>query len=135
MIDVLVNSGIKTPPYWSIEIPYSIADAKNAVAELLVKGPHPTALLCGNDVLAQGAIYAVTRAGLKVPDDISIIGIGDFKGSKEMEPNLTTVRLPARRIGLLAGKRLAHSIIHKQTEVFRMRCDIELIARGTCRPI
>ena len=131
----LAQAGISTPQKWWIEAPYSITDAKEAVLKLLQSGSHPTALLCGNDVLAQGAIYAASRFGLKVPQDISIIGIGDFKGSKDMEPNLTTVRLPARRIGLLAGERLALSIIHSETEVFRIRCDIELTARSTCSQI
>ena len=128
----LMQAKIKTPEHWWIEAPYSISDAKKAALELLQSGPVPTALLCGNDVLAQGAIYAAFRFGLRIPEDISIIGIGDFKGSKEMEPNLTTVRLPARRIGLLAGQRLARSIVHSELDVFRIRCDIELIARGTC---
>ncbi|MGC1494876.1 MAG: LacI family DNA-binding transcriptional regulator [Sulfitobacter sp.] len=131
----LADAGVKTPKDWWIEAPYSITDAKAAVLKLLQNTPRPTALLCGNDVLAQGAIYAASKYGLKVPHDISIIGIGDFKGSKDMEPNLTTVRLPARRIGLLAGERLAHSIIHSETEIFRVRCDIELIVRGTCKPV
>ena len=129
---VLAQAGAEPPEHWYIEAPYSIADAKNAVLDLLQNSARPTALLCGNDVLAQGAIYAASRFGLKIPQDISIIGIGDFKGSKEMEPNLTTVRMPARRIGLLAGQRLAQSIVHAETEIFRMQCEIELIVRGTC---
>ncbi|MGJ8616268.1 MAG: LacI family DNA-binding transcriptional regulator [Sulfitobacter sp.] len=132
---VLAQAGITPPDQWCIEAPYSIADAKKAVFELLQNSAKPTALLCGNDVLAQGAIYAASRFGLKIPQDISIIGIGDFKGSKEMEPNLTTVRMPARRIGLLAGQRLAQSIVHSETETFRTQCEIELIVRGTCGEI
>lgn len=132
---VLEKAGISLSPHWYIEAPYSIADAKEAALELLQNPKIPTALLCGNDVLAQGAIYAATRVGLNIPTDISIVGIGDFKGSKEMEPNLTTVRLPARRIGLLAGQRLAQSIVHSEKDIFRMRCDIELIKRNTCGPV
>ena len=49
-----------------------------------------------------------------------------------MEPNLTTVRLPARRIGLLAGERLAHSIIKSERDLFRVCCEIELLVRDTC---
>ncbi|MGB3244219.1 MAG: substrate-binding domain-containing protein [Sulfitobacter sp.] len=123
---------INVPDKWWVEAPYSIADAKQAVGELLAKADRPSALICGNDVLAQGAIYAALRRGLRVPADLSVMGIGDFKGSREMEPNLTTIRLPARRIGLLAGERLAHSIVNAEPDVFRICCEIELVERDTC---
>ncbi len=130
---VLHKAGIDVPTAWSVTAPYSIADAKEAVGRLFENPHQPSVLICGNDVLAQGAIYAAMRSGLTVPRDLSVIGIGDFKGSREMEPNLTTVRLPARRIGQLAGERLAHSIIHSERDVFRVCCDIELLVRDTCR--
>ncbi|MFC6582527.1 LacI family DNA-binding transcriptional regulator [Sulfitobacter aestuariivivens] len=131
-LDVLRSAGITVPDRWSVEAPYSISDAKDAVGQMLASPDRPTALICGNDVLAQGAVYAALRLGLGVPRAISVIGIGDFKGSREMEPGLTTVRLPARRIGLMAGARLAQSIIHADPRTFRELCEIELIKRDTC---
>ncbi len=100
---------------------------------MLSQSARPTALLCGNDVLAVGAIYAAMRCGLRVPEDISIIGIGDFKGSREMEPGLTTVRLPARTIGELAGKELARLITKESVEIQSNSCDISVVLRKTCR--
>jgi LacI family transcriptional regulator len=123
------------PPDWTTEARYSIADGKEAVAALLRADRKPTALLCGNDVLAVGAIHAARREGLSVPQDLSIIGIGDFKGSKEMEPALTTIRLPARSIGQIAGDQLAQSIIHDDRSVKRTNCAITLLQRGTCAAI
>jgi len=131
VMQALDQAGIHVAEEWMIEAPYSIADSKDAVMSLLGAPTRPTALICGNDVLAQGAIYAALRCGLKIPRDVSIIGIGDFKGSREMEPALTTVRLPAQRIGLLAGDRLAQSIIHADPEVFRLCCETQLIVRDT----
>lgn len=133
-MQALDRAGVEIPDHWIVEAPYRIADAKDAVMNLLALPARPRALICGNDVLAQGAVYAALRGGLNVPRDLSVIGIGDFKGAREMEPALTTVRLPARRIGLLAGERLAQSIIHADTEVFRLCCAIELIERDTCAP-
>ena len=118
---------------WRVETPYSISEAKAATAALLGAKGRPSALVCGNDVLAQGAIYAAFSLGLRVPDDLSIIGIGDFKGSREMEPNLTTIRLPARRIGTLAGAQLAGGIVSGDGADVRLCCDIELAERGTCQ--
>lgn len=111
---------------------YSIADGKEAVIELLSQTQRPTALLCGNDVLATGAIHAARKLGLNVPQDLSIIGIGDFKGSKEMEPALTTIRFPARDIGKIAGNQLAHSIMTETRDIERIKCPITLELRETC---
>lgn len=130
---VLSAAGVSVPPHWDIESPYSIAEAKDAALVILKGVERPTAILCGNDVLAMGVLYAARRSNLRIPDDLSVIGIGDFKGSKEMEPGLTTVRLPARNIGHLAGKHLSQSIIGEQSGQQRITCDIELIIRGTCK--
>lgn len=134
-MQALTDAGLNVPENWIIEAPYSIADAKDAVMDLLHSADRPRALICGNDVLAQGAVYAALRKGFVVPRDLSVIGIGDFKGAREMEPALTTVRLPARRIGLLAGERLAQSIIQPDAEIFRLCCAIELIERDTCAAV
>jgi len=132
-MSVLATLPRATPKEWIAETPYSISDSKEAVTRILSQSVLPTALLCGNDVLAVGAIYAAMRCGLRVPDDISIIGIGDFKGSREMEPGLTTVRLPARTIGELAGRELARLVTKESTEIQRNSCDIAVVSRNTCR--
>ena len=80
----LEQNDISVPDTWQSEAPYSLQQAKAAACEMLEHGHRPTALLCGNDVIAQGAIYAALKLGLVVPDDLSVIGIGDFKGSEEM---------------------------------------------------
>ncbi|MBV0892650.1 substrate-binding domain-containing protein [Paracoccus sp. Z118] len=85
-----------------ISCPYDIGAAKDTMARVLAAGP-PTAVLCGNDVIAHGVLYACQAAGVAVPDRLSVIGIGDFAGSAYIEPGLTTVRMPARRIGAMAA--------------------------------
>ena len=102
-MSVLSDNGVHIRPDWNLQVPYSISKAKAACADLLKQGNHPSALLCGNDIIAQGAVFAARSAGVAVPSDLSIIGIGDFKGSEEMEPALTTIRIPARRIGEAGG--------------------------------
>ena len=114
------------------EARYSISDGKEAVIELLESATRPTALLCGNDILATGAIHAARKLGLEVPRDLSVMGIGDFKGSKEMEPALTTIAFPARDIGKIAGNQLAHSIMTETRDINRIKCPIELAPRDTC---
>ena len=84
---------------------YDVGEAKKLAISILASD-RPSAIVCGNDIISHGAIYACQALGLSVPEDISIVGIGDFRGSAHMEPGLTTVRLPAKRIGALAADAL-----------------------------
>lgn len=120
---------------WTTEARYSISDGKETVMALLQAEKRPSAVLCGNDVLAVGALHAARKLGFDVPGDLSIIGIGDFRGSKEMEPGLTTIRLPARSIGQIAGNNLAQSIIEDDRDIKRTDCPITLVRRQTCRAV
>ncbi|WP_149777950.1 LacI family DNA-binding transcriptional regulator [Roseovarius litoreus] len=127
--------GVEVRDGWRQESPYSITLAKQAVRGMMDSDQRPTALVCGNDVIAQGAIFGVQSRGLSVPGDVSVIGIGDFNGSLDMEPGLTTVRIPAEDIGKVAGQRLTGLIVSETRELFRYRCDLKCIVRGTTRPL
>lgn len=90
------------PPSRVVSCPYDIALAKS-IAFDIIKHDKPSAFVCGNDIIAQGVVYAAQQAGIKLPMELSVVGIGDFSGSAEMEPGLTTLRLPARSIGTTAA--------------------------------
>jgi LacI family transcriptional regulator len=107
--------------------------AKDACKSMLRKPARPTALLCGNDIIAQGAVYGAMQLHLSVPQDVSIMGIGDFKGSSEMEPGLSTIRIPAKKIGRLAGKRIVKEVTGESTQLSRQRCELKLMTRSTTR--
>ncbi len=72
----------------------------------------PTAILCANDLMAIGAIHCFEEMGIKVPDDISIIGFGNYKISKFVRIPLTTVSLPVEEM----GKKLAELVMKKLKE-------------------
>ncbi len=129
----LQKGEVQIPGHWAPEARYSIADGKEAAENILKSDHRPTALLCGNDILAAGAVHAARKLGLNVPRDLSVIGIGDFKGSKEMEPALTTISFPARDIGRMAGDQIASSIVNDTREITRIKCKISLEVRGTCK--
>ncbi|MFI8292676.1 LacI family transcriptional regulator [Streptomyces sp. ms191] len=76
-------------------------DGARAAAELALTGPgpRPTALICDDDILAAGACKAVRRLGLRVPEDVSVTGFDDLALATALEPELTTIRLPAETIG------------------------------------
>ena len=70
-----------------------------ALRALSGPGPRPTALLCDGDVLAAGACKAARESGLRVPDDVSVSGFDDLSLARALDPELTTVRLPAEEVG------------------------------------
>lgn len=124
-------AGITVPPKWQMTSPYSISLAKEAVGGLLSSGDAPSALICGNDVIAQGGVFAATKLGVSVPGDLSIIGIGDFKGSQEMEPALTTVHIPAQDIGRMGAEQIVKAIASDAPQLTRIKCDVTLVKRAT----
>jgi LacI family transcriptional regulator len=129
---VLDANGVDVRPARRFETRYSIADAKEETARLFCASDKPDVIICGNDVLAWGAIHAATATGIAVPHDVSITGIGDFKGSRDIEPGLTTVRLPAREIGASGGETLKRAITEPGTEVSGKSVEPVLCERGSC---
>lgn len=89
-----------------VEEVYSLAGGRRACANLLERRPQPTALICGNDVLAVGAITQAKALGLRLPGDVSITGFDDIELAELAEPRLTTVHVPHRRMGEAAAKLL-----------------------------
>jgi LacI family transcriptional regulator len=108
--DALEARGVPLGPSNLIESPYSFAAGAEATRRLAALSPRPTAIICGNDVLAVGAIIALREMGLSVPDDISVVGFDDTDLATAVFPPLTTVHVPHRRMGLAAAE-LLHRLI------------------------
>ncbi|MEU2429825.1 LacI family DNA-binding transcriptional regulator [Streptomyces sp. NPDC007861] len=86
--------------YRTAPAPLNVSGAREAAERALAgPGPRPTALVCDDDIQAAGACKAVRRLGLRVPEDISVTGFDDLALATALEPELTTVRLPAERVG------------------------------------
>ncbi|MGA0613838.1 LacI family DNA-binding transcriptional regulator [Paracoccus sp. KR1-242] len=131
-LDAFRASGAEIGTRRQIRVPYSVAQAKSACISILNRPDRPSALLCCNDVIAQGAVYAAARLGIRVPAELSIIGIGDFVGSAQMEPALTSVRIPAQSIGISAGQEILRVIETGEHAAIRSsRIDLELVMRGS----
>ena len=78
--------------------------------KLLATGQHFTALFAFNDISAIGAVRAFRDAGLRVPEDISVVGFDDIQAAAYLTPRLTTVRQPLRLMGELAAQHLLQRI-------------------------
>ena len=104
-LKAMKDAGLPIPPHRIHTCPYDIGQSKRTAIDI-INNDKPSAIVCGNDVIAHGVIYASQEKSLSLPDDLSIVGIGDFAGSADIVPSLTTVRLPANRIGQIAADAL-----------------------------
>ena len=96
--EVMQARGLPQDALRVIETQYGIEAGGAALAELMA-GARPTAVLCGNDVLAVGALREAKRLGHRVPEDVSITGFDDIELAAIAEPALTTVHVPHREMG------------------------------------
>ena len=111
-----------------IEQPFTLAGGREGLIQLLDRPFPPTAILCGNDLLAAGALFEAQRRGLRVPGDLSLCGIDDLEIASHVTPTLTTVRLPTAELGAEAARHLLARLANQ--DVSRRVClDIELIKR------
>ncbi len=89
----------------------------------------PTAFFADNDVIALGAIKALKLKGLRIPQDISVVGFDDLPFGTMMEPPLTTMRILKKRMGQLAVERLAAKIDVPAGEILKILIEPKLVVR------
>ncbi len=111
-----------------VESVYSLSSGRRACATFLESKSRPTAVICGNDVLAVGAIGQAKTHGLRVPEDISITGFDDIELAEVIEPGLTTVHVPHRRMGKAAAGALL-SILDGATDCRGMELETRIVMR------
>jgi LacI family transcriptional regulator len=92
--------------------------------------PMPTAVVCGNDVLALGAHIEAAALGIPVPRDLSIVGIDDLEFASHLSPPLTTLSGPATEMGRLAARQIMSRLIGEPVPD-HVRLEAKLIVRGT----
>ncbi|WP_240796205.1 LacI family DNA-binding transcriptional regulator [Streptomyces sp. RFCAC02] len=112
--------------------PLTVAGGLAAAGRALAATPRPTALVCDDDTMAAGACKAVRRMGLRVPEDVSVTGFDDLALATAVEPELTTVRLPAEELGA-AGLRALLDVLAGRpggTTVL----PVDLVRRGSTAP-
>jgi LacI family transcriptional regulator len=101
----------------------------SAMAALLARTRDFSALFSFNDVSAIGAIRALHDAGLRVPEDISVVGFDDIWGAAFHNPALTTIRQPLVKMGLLAAQTLLNRIARTGETVAALQVEPELVVR------
>ncbi|RPH75102.1 LacI family transcriptional regulator [bacterium] len=95
----------------------------------------PTAIFASNDVMAMGAMDAIRHRGLRIPDDISIMGFDNIPQSAMVYPPLTTVQQPLEQMGRVATQILLEMLEQSQVSGRRIDLPTELILRASCAPL
>ncbi|ANZ19680.1 transcriptional regulator, LacI family [Streptomyces noursei ATCC 11455] len=108
------------------------AGLRAAHTALTAPGPRPTALLCDDDIIAAGACKAVRRLGLRIPEDVSVTGFDDLALAVAVEPELTTVRLPAEEFGEAGMRALMAVLDGAPTDAATL--PVALVPRGSTAP-
>ncbi|MEW9612466.1 LacI family DNA-binding transcriptional regulator [Shinella sp. S4-D37] len=129
----LAEHGLDLPEAWHVEVRYTLDDAREAARQILMGPSVPTAIACGNDVLAYGVMLEAERRGLKIPADLSVVGFDDLEWSRHLRPALTTLHVPTDLTWKGAGEYILARIDgHKVPTHYEV--DYALVVRESTAP-
>lgn len=110
----MTDAGIPEETLSIAETTYGIAEGGIALEHLMSQPSRPSVVMCGNDVLAVGAIAKAKELGIDIPRDLSVTGFDDLEIAKISSPSLTTVHVPHRRMGKEAARMLINLVSKKE---------------------
>lgn len=138
--DALAQAGIELDPALvadgAASIEGSVVEGSIAAAHALLDVvPRPTAVFAHNDLIAIAVIYVARSRGLRVPEDVSVIGVDDIDAGRYCNPPLTTVPFPSRQLGQEAANRLLGVLSGGSSERLSvLRCPPLVIRSSTVAP-
>jgi LacI family repressor for deo operon, udp, cdd, tsx, nupC, and nupG len=113
---------------------FSIESGAFAAERLFARQDRPTAIFCFNDEMAFGVMEVARRRGMRVPDDLSVVGFDDIRFSRHMDPPLTTIAQPMRDIGETSVRLLLEIIQGRTTSPQSITLPHTLMIRSTTAP-
>jgi LacI family transcriptional regulator len=131
----LENAGVAFDPQLVKVGRYTAESAETPANELLTQDDPPTAIFAANDVMAIRAMEVAHGHGLRVPDDISIVGYDNIPESALAEPSLTTIDQSIAQMGYEAARLLVDLIAEPDQEPQHVSLPVRLVERQTCRAI
>jgi LacI family transcriptional regulator len=130
-----LRRGRRAAPAVLVEIAVSaltVDHGEAAVGPLLVAKPRPTAVMCANDLLALGVLKGLTNAGVRVPDEVALVGYDDVAFASMLSPALTSVRQPKYELGASAAELLLEETDERSAHRHRsVRFEPELVVRAS----
>jgi len=133
-LEVLEARGIAVPDALHLRGEYSQDIGFDSTVALMESDSRPTAIFCGNDVIALGALNAIERLDLSCPEDLSIVGFGDIPISGWAKIDLTTVRQNLPAMARAAARMLVDQVERPDGELRTEIFETELVYRGTAGP-
>jgi LacI family transcriptional regulator len=133
MRECLRRHGLALNAHATMEIPYTIEAARSALARLVERGRLPSALACGNDIIALGVLFEAAAQGIRVPDDLSVAGFDNAPITAHVHPTLTTVTIPVEEMGTCAAEALLH-MIDSGRPAQSVKLDAPLLVRESTAP-
>lgn len=112
----------------------TIPEGERCAAELLAGGALPTAIIAGNDMMALGCLTALEAAGLRCPDDVSVVGFNDMPFVDRLCPPLTTVHIPQYEVGARAAEILLERLESPEMPLKQVLLAPSLVVRGSTAP-
>ncbi|MDR6226753.1 LacI family transcriptional regulator [Desmospora profundinema] len=123
--------GIPFREEWVVHGDYFEESGYEAMKKLLSHGEVPQALFAASDLMALGAIRAIKEEGLRIPEDIAVVGCDDIDAARLVDPPLSTVKQDKEKIGKLAAYML-RDLMDKRTDSCSILVEPELIVRQSC---
>lgn len=116
-----------------VEGNFNLNQAAEAANRLLDRHPDIDGIFAGNDIMAMGALRAVQKRDIPVPDRMQIVGFDGISLGEMVYPELTTVAQSIYEMGLLAARMLIKMIERRPLDTMHYKLPVELIPRGTTR--
>ena len=130
----LGSAGILAEPQLVVEANFEIEPGLRAARQLLDLHDPPTAVFAFNDNIAIGVLQAARERGIRVPEDLSVVGFDDVEYAEIVTPPLTTIRQPLAEMGRMAVSLLERLIEGQRIEALHVELRTQLIQRGSTAP-
>jgi LacI family transcriptional regulator len=127
----LASAGIMPDPALEVASDFQVEGGIEAAGRLLDAAERPTAIFAFNDNLAIGAMHAARARGLRLPEDLSIVGFDDLEWAQHITPPLTTVRQPLAEMGRMAVSLLTRLLDNQSFEALHVELATRFIVRGS----
>jgi LacI family repressor for deo operon, udp, cdd, tsx, nupC, and nupG len=131
----LAEVNLSCPAHWIYEGDWSSSSGRQAFLHFNQVRPLPTAIFSQNDFMALGAMRAMHDAGIRIPGDISIIGVDDINLSSYFEPALTTMRLNTFQMGVDTTRLLIQAVEYPKLPQQHISLPCELVVRESTGPV
>ncbi|BAN96034.1 lacI family transcriptional regulator [Plautia stali symbiont] len=128
-LQAMQEAGISVRPEWIVQGDFEPESGYQSMQQILNQKQRPTAVFCGGDIMAMGAICAADEMGLRVPQDISVIGYDNVRNARYFTPALTTVHQPKAQLGEKVLEMLLDRITSKREEPQTIEVQPTLIER------